>query len=226
MALELKVEKTVLSDGTKLFFTDKTGEYSALNTGGYGSPNSTRASIALVFYALKIPFTGEPVHVSENISYVDYDPAHENDYESVFELPYTTTSDGWYQYYLVALPTSVGSPVTDSLRYNTSTEIIEIYDGNSWEVLTDFSKLINEVNPYVFEQDIIFINLIQKYNCMMEQYFNCIQCTSCNCDKVFTEIQKLKLLMQSIDYLFNSSKEFEAVKVLEKGNKEFANCCK
>jgi hypothetical protein len=228
MALDLKIESSVLADGSKLLFKDITAQYSALNTGGYGTPNQDRSDIALVFYATKVPFTGEPSIVSTSTSFVDYNPLHTNSYQTVFELPYGKLSDGWYRYYFVALQTENNSPNPDDIIYNPLTEQIEIFNGDEWIQLeeADFDKLINESDPYVFDEELYFLNLIHKFNCLMEQYFTCIQCSTCNCEKQFREIQKLKLLMQSMDYLFNSEKQFEAVKILEKGNKEFANCCK
>ena len=59
----------------------------------------------------------------------------------------------------------------------------------------------------------------------MENYIECIQCSSCNCKKDFEQLSKIKTHIQAIDYIFYSNKKYEAVKMLERTAKEF-NCCK
>lgn len=45
MAIELKICYTLSSDGKTLTGTDRTGQYSALNLGGWGAPNQLIASV-------------------------------------------------------------------------------------------------------------------------------------------------------------------------------------
>lgn len=79
MGLELNfTSNTYSSDGKKLIVVDVTGDYAADNTGGYGTPNPTRASQALlpIFYD-----QGTDVSVAVD----DYDPVT----ATQFTIPFT-----------------------------------------------------------------------------------------------------------------------------------------
>jgi hypothetical protein len=220
------IENNIQISGTdrSLIFTDITGVYSVNNTGGYGTPNADRADVALYFYAKRLPYNKPFEVVSLATNYIDYNSEYTNEYKSTFELEYD--KDGWYQVFIIALPISYDTPSNGDVRYNTVSEKIEIYN-DGWE---DFdlddteTVLLSGDYEYGSHEDIYQLNLIDQKNCATVNYIDCIQCTSCKCDQHFEEASKSKMLIEGIDYIFYSNKKYEAVKILEKANKEF-NCC-
>src|ERR1035437_11158340 len=90
MALQILVGKTSISaDGTTLVFSAITGAYSAGNTGGYGAPNETRATLYLFAACNLRKSTGrEPIAI----------PAFVAITASIWTV--ILSEDGWYELYL------------------------------------------------------------------------------------------------------------------------------
>ena len=208
----------------KIVFTDVTGVYSASNTGGYGAPNLPRANVALFFYAKRLPYNKPIEIVSLEGAYIDYNASYANNYQSKFELEYV--KDGWYQVFIIALPITYNIPAVNDVRYNVATGKIEIFT-TQWtlfNIANTETVLLTGDYEYGSHEDIYQLNLIDQKNCATVNYIDCIQCTSCKCEQHFEDATKSKILIEAIDYIFYSNKKYEAVKILEKANKEF-NCC-
>lgn len=199
MALEIKFNYAVTNDRTKLVITDTTGVYSVNNTTGWGTPNLNRGEVGLYCYVTYQPFD-KPLEIITPLTSVYDDTEATNSYVSEFEFQFT--KDGWYRMLLVALTQ-------------------EQYDA-----ITDPEDLINSgLYPNTYQEDIIMVNLAVQKNCLLEKYFECIQCTSCKCDVAKEDVSKLNLLIQATDYRFHSLKQFEAQKMVELLTKQY-KCCK
>lgn len=228
MALNIKITQEVLNSGESLIFTDETGVYSVNNEGGWGLPNKERVNHAILFYVKRLPYNKDPEILSLSNSFVDYNSAYTDSTQSSFTIDYK--DDGWYQTYFIVLPIDYTTPEANDIKYNTSTETIEKYNGTVWETFnieTEGSEdlLLGGDYEFGFVEEIFQLNLIEQKNCSTVNYIDCLQCNTCKCDKYFEDTSKLYILIQSIDYIFWSNKKYEAVKTLEKANKEF-NCCK
>lgn len=222
------IQGEVLLDGVDTFlqFKDVTGVYSVNNTGGWGDPNPERSEVALMFYAKKNVYNGDAKIVSADVSYIDYSSEYENDHQSVFQFKYD--KDGWYEIYFISIPLTYDTPEEDNVRYNISSGKLEIYKDNAWvdfdlEDIEDI--LISEDYNYGHTEDIYQLDLIKQKNCALVNYIDCMQCTTCKCDKYFEDARKLNTYTQAIDYIFYNGNKYEAVRTLDKANKEF-RCCK
>lgn len=228
MALDIKINKEVLNTGDTLILTDITGVYTENNEGGYGTPNPNRVDYAMLLYAIKRPHGKDPVVISNTIAFTDYSDSYTNTSQSKFNLPYK--GDGWYQFYFILVPITYAEPSTNDIKYNVSTGGLEIYKSGEWEEFDLFFEdnidlLISEDYNWGFTEEIIQLDLITQKNCALMDYIDCSQCSNCKCDKYFEEHEKIRIYIQAIDYMFYSNKKYEAVKTLEKANKEF-KCCK
>lgn len=200
MALELKLKYEITSDRSKLIVTDETGAYSASNLTGWGSPNSSRSSLGLYAYVTYQPYEGARITLTPITPVFDINNSYPNSYKSEFQFNYYR--DGWYRILLVALTQE---------QYNE---------------VDDPEELINsDTYPNIFVEDIVLVNLIVQRNCLLEKYFECMQCTSCKCDIHKEELVKLDALIQATDYRFHSLKPYEAQKMTEQLTKQF-KCCK
>ena len=229
MALEIKLNTLINDAVTQLTINDTTGEYTVNNNGGWGNPNTERNSIALVLYAKYKPYEKDALNLSISSALspvVLYDNSYTNSESSTYSMSYN--ADGWYQFYLVAIPTSNGTPNENDIIYNTVDEELQIYKTDSftalqssdWDYLTD-----DEIYELGFKEELLFYKLITQRNCQLEKYITCMECTSCKCDKIKEEYVRLDALIQASDYRFASSKQSEAQRMIEKLTKEY-NCCK
>lgn len=126
----LVLNMSVSQNAEKIYIDD--------NTSVWGTPD--RNSIALVAMSFYKDPNNQVVVYKGN-----YNPAHANNYVSNFEFDYT--SDGWYEFALVAVLTN--PPSTEgNIRYNISTQELEIYQGTSWVKLEDFDLLFTETALY------------------------------------------------------------------------------
>lgn len=145
MALTLVVTKsTISSDCGTLTIIDNTGDYDASsNTGGYGSPNETRANLYLkLFLTLK---------KSDGDEAISIDAYNEN---TAASWAITITEDGYYEAYLFGcLAWSSGttfslnevtySSATDKFYYSlqNSNTNNAVTDTDWWAEVTDVSSL-------------------------------------------------------------------------------------
>lgn len=200
MALALNFKYEITSDRTKLIVTDQTGVYSPNNLGGWGSPNTERSAVGLYCYVTYQPYNKPLESVTAITPVFDISGSYTNDHQSIFEFNYS--KDGWYRILLVAMTQ-------------------EEYDA-----ITNSEDLINsEVFTNTYQEDILMVNLAVQYNCLLEQYFECLQCTSCKCQPIQEQATKLKLLIEATDYRFHSAKQNEAQKMLEALTLQY-KCCK
>lgn len=230
MAVELKLEYSITPEISTITVKEVTGAYTIDNPAGWGGPNIERNSVALVLYALYQPYNKDEINLSasEALSQVlKFDPTYPNTEKSEFQIPYL--KDGWYKFYLVAVPTENSDPQEGDIIFNALDGNLEVYkdsefvlleESTDWQVLIDTEKYIS-----VFEQEILMLKLILKRNCALENYFECMKCTSCKCDIKKEELLKLETMIQATDYRFHSQKEFEAQRMVEVLTREF-KCCK
>jgi hypothetical protein len=107
MALILKSEVSVSKDGTKLYVTDKTGEYVAItNPGGWGAPNVNIYESCLVCFVIRKGSEGDEVFTSiaPSVPFL-YDDSALNSDVKVFEI--TNRIDAVIDVVLARLPVSL-----------------------------------------------------------------------------------------------------------------------
>ena len=129
MALSLSLEYKILVDGTKVYVTDKTGSYSATNTGGWGSPNYNLYDSCLLCLPIRKGSSGDSLFEAVNpASYYIYDISALNTEEKIFEFVFE--SDGVIDFCLMRLPVS-----TNHTTFTTGGSIANgdyyLYDGTS-----------------------------------------------------------------------------------------------
>lgn len=228
MALEIKLKYSVNDSVTSITVEDITGAYSVNNTTGWGSPNTERSNIALVLYSKYRPYEKDAINLSltkASSPIVLYDNLYLNTEQSTYSLNYH--ADGWHQFYLIAVPTSNGTPLENDIIYNTSLSQLQIYKSGSFVTLeaVDWDNLIDETKYELgFLEDLIFAKLIIQRNCQLEKYISCMECTSCKCEQIKEDYVRLDALIQASDYRFHSDKQSEAQRMIEKLTKEY-NCC-
>ena len=116
MALALKLSRTgINSTGTEMYISDVTGNYSEDNEGGWGFPNTTRETSALVFQVLYHSSTGDT-----NEEIVTYDP------ETVSNITVNTSKDGYYEILAAAIPKTV--PTIEG-SYGWDSGIVQLTNG-------------------------------------------------------------------------------------------------
>lgn len=91
--------------------TDETGDYSATNTGGYGSPNPARNTLALLVYAVDRT-SGTDTQVSP----ITFTPSTVEDIIFQFD----DDSDRYVRAYLFAVPIQTGSEDTGDYYWNSA----------------------------------------------------------------------------------------------------------
>jgi hypothetical protein len=229
MALEIKLKYSINDAITQILVEDITGAYDLNNLTGWGTPNTQRNAVALVLYAKYLPYE----QTAKNLSLLNalspmvlYDNSYLNTEASTYSLSYH--ADGWYQFYLTAVPTSNVSPEENDIIYNTSSEELEIYKTDAFVALTsaDWEYLIDEEKYELgFLEDILLPKLIVQRNCQLEKYINCMECTACKCETIKEDYIRLNSLIQAVDYRFHSDKQNEAQKMTEKLTKDY-KCCK
>jgi hypothetical protein len=125
MALSQVFEVSENQGGTILYLDDETGDYNvSTNPGGYGSPNTARADLALILIA-KYKATSEDIEIDANT----YDP------ESVTQWTFESLEgDGRYQFnvYSVARKTGAETPVTNDFVYDFTANELQRWNGSSW----------------------------------------------------------------------------------------------
>lgn len=133
MALSQSFYVSENTGGTILYLNDDTGTYDASNnTGGYGSPNTERNTLAIIVVAKYKASSGDVT-----LTATAYDP------ETVTQITYpasTLHGDGHYRFLIYsAIPKSgtEGSASENDFRYDFSTDTLERYNGSSWVTATN-----------------------------------------------------------------------------------------
>lgn len=226
MALSLKVEFSVSNDGKKIYVTDKTGVYSASNTGGWGSPNSTLAQSCLLGLAIRKASSGNQQFTGT--SYYFYDNTALNSDETEFE--FTFAADGVIDICLVRLPVSTdhttyvdsGAPVNGSYYYYSGVAGAGpgIYkkEGASYSIVTSANyKLI----PYaagvvgIIYPDICTPQLAIEAQKMYKEYRVEREKDCDDAEPLFSELLKLHEDIRGAYYTFWSNLSAEAQSQVE-----------
>lgn len=228
MALKLEYKYILNKQATELVIKDITGVYCESNPTGWGAPNIERNSVALVSY---LRYQGydkelENISFSNPVDSVKYEATYTNSEESFFVYDYT--KDGWYKGAIIAVPVNNSSPQENDIIYSVPDFKLQIFKNNlwgdllssDWELLLDTTKYISYDN-----QDILMGKIVLTRNCLTEKYIDCLQCSSCKCEKEKENLLEMNVYIQAADYRFYSSKEFEGQRMVEKITKMFKCTC-
>lgn len=95
MAIQYKFKNTHTfnSSSSRLYLEDDTGLYSSSNTGGYGTPNLARNTLALIPVGIYKSSTGNRL-----ITFDKYNPLTATVFNAVIGI------DGWYEFHLLSFP--------------------------------------------------------------------------------------------------------------------------
>lgn len=220
MALKLKACKKRDPKGKFFYITDETGENSATNTTGYGGDNPTRASLAVLLFALYKPTTVEYQHVTitNNQSrpnfLVDYSNTYTNTHESTFTLE--MNKDGVYEVYMYALP--VVEPVDGKLLYydpNTSSVMIK---RSQWEAVTNITEVLEVefADKYTCKELWLCYNKIVADK-KLDKFTECDMSKHCkDCDKLFYDYQLQRNQMVAAYNKFQQGLPYIAQKIVER----------
>lgn len=204
-----------------IYLTDETGVYSVNNEGGYGTPNNDRADYAGVLYAAYTDSkSGEnPIEISSVRTF--YDENYLNTEESKFTTLYK--NDGWYKFVYSLIPTS-NTAENGNIRYNVSTETLQIYEDTEWVELTDFSLIDNPTQfPSVKLELLLFAKLKLKYNNLQELYNECtFGCSNCDCSDIQQNVLDLRIFLESASARFDSNKRNQAQIMIERLTQKFS----
>lgn len=111
MAITLKFVPYKNQSTERWTLTDETGNYSATNTGGYGTPNAARNTLALLVYGLNRT-SGTDVVVSP----ITYDPTT----VTSFIFQFDDDSDRYVRAHIFAVPIQTGAEVTGDYYWNSA----------------------------------------------------------------------------------------------------------
>jgi hypothetical protein len=222
MAIEIKTQLVVTQDLSKVQITDITGEYSASNEGGYGTPNLNRSDVALALVVERLTFKSNPEFITVTPP-ISYNNSYTNTEESIFTFPYKV--DGWYRIYSLVLPVDIETPVDGDVQYSSINDRVELYFNGEWTESNLENELSNGNLEITIKDELLVAKLIRQKNCAMDDYIECIQCSSCKCKDKLETVEKINAYIDAVVYMFNTDKRYEASRHLEKANKEF-KCCK
>ena len=133
MAIQYKLRNTHTfnSSSSRLYLEDNTGIYNAsTNPGGYGSPNLTRNSVALIPVGLYKSSVG-----NKFITFDTYNPLT----ATVFNAQ--LVADGWYEFHLLSLP--LYNPMLLQ-TYNTGDSYYSVNDSSIVTIQLDSTGLVNQ----------------------------------------------------------------------------------
>ena len=160
MALDLKFRIKLSTDGETLTIIDRTGVYSGLNTGGFGSPNAavSDATSATIKIALRNSDGTFGTETTVNAySTLPSNSAGEFDITATTGIGAATYSDGIYRLIYTVAGTSGGTPFSTSVtRYDVLRNSIAICyqkkatEYSASECLTEaMKKSFNEFSTYM-----------------------------------------------------------------------------
>jgi len=105
MPLSLKLEYSILNDGTRIYVTDKTGEYDATcNTGGWGGANKNLYESCILALVIRKSSGGNQLFEKTASLFYYYQPGALNSYETEFEFVFAL--DGVLDLCLMRVPVS------------------------------------------------------------------------------------------------------------------------
>jgi hypothetical protein len=229
MALDLKFEVSFSADSSTIYIDDTTGVYTANNLGGWGTPNTDRADVALVTYIKYQPFTGVFVNLTDSANSPEVVVDFSSDTDKQFNINYY--KDGWYNINLIAVPayTDALAPANitaNNIFYSTTSSRLKYYDGSSViEITTDTQYETLLTSSYTQENlDAIYTRKLEiQYNCLLDAYTDLLE-TEKEYETTEDNLIKLKFLIQATVYRFYSDKKYEAQKMTENLTKQY-KCC-
>lgn len=216
MALEINLCKKIKADGTQIFIEDNTGLYNeATNPGGYGEVNPNRNIFALVFLTFYQPYNTEREQASYIGATVDYSVNHANNYSSKFTIEYL--KDGWYDYNIIAVPTSVLGE-DDNIYYDTTANELRQWNEETqlWVEVFNIEALLNPQLYSIAKQEALeTIKLQIKLKDKRLEFISCRGCKECNCGKQLEDLIQIEQGIKSSVWAFQSSMKFEAQRSIE-----------
>lgn len=227
MALNLKLELALDSDGDVIYITDKTAVYEAANNlGGWGAPNKELNQTALALLVELVrdettnpAFAGTDQYVYDNIA--------ANTKETMWQI--RRELDGRYKFWIFALRVSSDGttyiddasaiPNDDFYFYNNQlyqmiANVPTIHTGT----LADLKDIVNYEQAYTedFFQPGIQICLWTKYS----EYLASIPVSDCNSEKLLDEFLTGFANFMGADYAYRCNLTSEAQSILEANTKK------
>lgn len=209
MALVAKVKYVAHQTERVITVEELIGEYSLSNTGGYGSPNPDKSSIALVCQ-VKYKASNKDYLITLNEAAVDYSAAYVNSDVSQWTFP--LVNDGYYQIILFSLPTvEPVSPVDNDVYYDTVNSQVKKYVTDAWVIVTDYDDINIDSVTKVTLKDII---TVQYYRELQRLWLAFIDSDSSDI-VIWNKYWFLYGQLQSAESSFNNGYENEAQKIIE-----------
>jgi hypothetical protein len=229
MPVSPKVKYAVSVDVQTYRLTDITGEYSASNTGGWGSPNADLAQSALVFAVNRKASTGD-AFMSPVASQVVFNALATN--ATVTEVDFEFSNDGVLEMSLLVLPAS-GDGVTylsgpaiaegDYFYWSSAGNLIWQMVDSAPVAITDYNSLVGLTGDIiqVTEEDILLPQLAVKKQALYKEYRleRDKQCDRAK--KLFDELLRLSQNIQGAIYAFYSELTVEAQDQVESMLEEY-----
>lgn len=194
--MDLQIKYSISAKADFIFFSDQGSTWT--------SPN--RSDVALVGL-VKYNGISSPEFVFTEVS---YDNTLTNSDVTEFTSDYV--KDGWHTIALAVVPLSAGAS-EGNIRFNTSTQLLEIYQSGDWEELTDFDKILDSETLTVEKKEILlYSKLVIKLNCIwIDIANNKCKDKKCSLDVFwFSRGQLFSLLNQ-----FSIGNRFESQKMIE-----------
>lgn len=220
MAISPKICIQYEADATDILIKDDTGVYSLDNTGGYGTPNNDRADYAAVLRVYYQPFTGDKESLLSLADSIKYNASYTNGEVSQYTVPYKT--DGWYKFYYVLVPTSIGAPAEGDIIYDTNVSDLRQYNSSLQLVAVYDEEELFDTNTYelVFVEEARAVKLKGKLSLLAQDFFACKKCSDCDCEEEFMKVLSLRESISSSVVRFSVSK-YESQEMIEKLIKQY-----
>jgi len=227
MTLVMKQLVQVDISGNYLWSTNKNGEYTTANTGGWGAPNPELNQSAILCLAKRLDefltFVSDQVYYSETAT---------NDFEPQFQINYPD-KDGWIQIWQMRVWVS-----EDAIMDVSGTHVLVDGDffyipgqankifmktgsgDDAYAQVTDYNVMINstdDTNPYfVMCEDLFYNKLAKKYNDLYKQYTLARnpQNTEAMSD-LSSQMNDIQINIVGADYSFRGGLKYQANDIIE-----------
>ncbi len=213
MALTIKVLAQQSRGADRVFLTDLTGEYDAVdNVGGYGvlgTPNPDLAQLCLVAIVQRNASTGS--ELLEGVgTLTKYNPGASDSDVTIFELVYK--NDGWHTINLVALPTSANQTtdalgnvfVTGDNYYFTTDGLVYIKTDIGSDEVTDLRTILDQQNIDTVKCEDMFLSTLSVERENIYQAYRATRKGVCVPDSQFNSARELTEDIISADLTFRS----------------------
>lgn len=231
MPLSLKLEYSILNDGSRIYVTDKTGEYdAACNPGGWGASNKNLNESCILTLVIRKSSTGNQLFDKTAALYYSYQPSASNSTETEFEHIFQL--DGVLDISILRLPVSTnhttyvdtGSPVDGHYYYYSGSAGTGpgIYkrEGGEYNLITaeDYATLPYQVSASIIKTivtDVATPLLAIEAQKLYKQYRVEREKDCDDAEPLFQEIVKLHEDMRGSYYTFWSNLPAEAQNQVE-----------